>query len=147
MNPEETNDNEQTQAGPVAENPAPESATSAGAADTATNEQTEDVSEYRTFAILGYILPFLFFLPLLDDKTKNVPYVRFHANQQLILLVVILGLYVLHNVLFVMLMSLGYLVAQFINLAILALAIYGAYNAYLGNKKQLPFIGQFQILK
>lgn len=110
-------------------------------------QPTNDNSQYCTFAILGYILPFLFFLPLLDDKTKHVPYVRFHANQQLIPLVIVLALYVLHSILFLVLMSLGYLVAQFFNLTILALAIYGAYNAYLGKMKELPFVGKFRILK
>ena len=112
-----------------------------------TTETTASNSEYRTFAILGYILPILFFLPLLDDKTKNVPYVRFHANQQLTLLVVVIALYLLHNILFMMLMSLGYFVAQIANLAVLVLAIYGAYNAYLGNMKELPVIGKFRLLK
>lgn len=105
------------------------------------------VEQYRTFAILGYILPFLFFLPLLDDKTKNVPYVRFHANQQLVLLVVVVAASILHNFLFVMLMSLGYMVYQVLNLVILALAVFGAYNAYHDRMKPLPFVGQFQILK
>lgn len=110
-------------------------------------ESTDDNSQYQTYAILGYVIPFLFFLPLLDEKTKNVPYVRFHANQQLILLVVIFGVYILHSFLFSMLMMLGYYVAQILNLAILALAIMGIFNAYNGKMKELPFVGQFRLLK
>ncbi len=106
-----------------------------------------DVSEYRTFAILGYIIPFLFFLPLLDEKTKHVAYVRFHANQQLILLVLGFVVYVLHGILFGIFMMLGYYVIQLLNLALLALAIVGIYNAYHDQMKALPFVGQFQILK
>lgn len=108
---------------------------------------TAEHDAYRLHAILGYLIPILFFLPLLDEKTKNVPYVRFHANQQLVLLVVVVGLYMLHNILFMMLMSIGYLVAQIANLAVLALAIYGAYNAHLGNMKELPVIGKYRLLK
>ena len=63
----------------------------------ANDQPSEDNSEYRTFAVLGYVLPFLFFLPLLNDKTKAVPYVRFHANQQLILLIVVIALNFLSN--------------------------------------------------
>ncbi|MCA9354184.1 MAG: DUF4870 domain-containing protein [Candidatus Kaiserbacteria bacterium] len=117
-----------------------------------TQAQTEekvmsDVSEYRTFAILGYILPFLFFLPLLDDKTKNVPYVRFHANQQLILLIAGVAVTFVHSMFLVMLSDIGLFVYQLLGLALLALVIYGAYNAYQGQEKELPYIGHFRILK
>lgn len=111
------------------------------------SESSKDNAEYQTFAILGYILPFLFFLPLRDEKTKNVPYVRFHANQQLILLVLIVAVYVLSGFLSGVLMMLGYYLVQLLNLAILALVIIGAMNAYKGEMKELPFIGQFKILK
>lgn len=110
-------------------------------------DNAQDNSQYQTYAILGYILPFLFFLPLLDDKTKNVPYVRFHANQQLILLVLILAVYVLHSFLFSVLMMLGYYLAQLLNLVILALIVVGAFNAYNGKMKELPVVGKFRILK
>lgn len=108
---------------------------------------TGDMTEYRTFAILGYIIPFLFFLPLLEEKTKNVPYVRFHANQQLILLVIAFGVYVVHNVLYITVMFSYLMLAQLLNLGLLILAIIGIYNAYNGKMKELPFVGQFRILK
>ena len=115
-----------------------------------TKEEKElptDVAEARTFAILGYILPFLFFLPLINDSLKNVPYARFHANQQLILLIICLAAMFLHNILYMGLMGLGLLIIQVINLAILVLAIIGIINAYKGEMKELPFVGNFRILK
>ncbi|MEY3784338.1 MAG: hypothetical protein RLZZ230_660 [Candidatus Parcubacteria bacterium] len=117
----------------------PEVKTSGGA--------TSDVSEYRTFAILGYILPFLFFLPLLDEKTKNVPYVRFHANQQLILLILSVGIYLLSGPLFMVFFALGIFLMQLINVAVLVLAVLGAVRAYNGEMKELPLIGHFRLLK
>lgn len=143
----QTNNNEPTQPTETSNLEEVKNTAQTEEAETASQETADGVSEYRTFAILGYVIPFLFFLPLLDDKTKNVPYVRFHANQQLILLVVIFGSYILHSFLFGMLMMLGYYVAQLLNLAIIALAIIGIFNAYHGKMKGLPLIGQFQILK
>jgi len=106
-----------------------------------------DVSENKAFAILGYILPFLFFLPLLNEKTKNVPFARFHANQQLILLIVIFVVYFLQSTLYMMFMSLGIFLIQVLNMVILVMAVIGIWNAYKGEMKELPFIGHFKILK
>lgn len=103
-----------------------------------------NVSEYRTFAILGYILPFLFFLPLLGEKTKNVPYVRFHANQQLVFLVVVVAEGILEDFLP---LSFYYSFSQIFGIVLIAYSIIGIINAYKGEAKELPFIGWFKILK
>lgn len=142
MEPQTSNDNKV--------NPAEASAPATPVAEEKKGEATEPqkgIPEYRTFAVLGYILPFLFFLPLIDDKTKNVPYVRFHANQQLILLITFFAVYVLSGFLISLLTVLGYYAMQILNFALLALAIIGAINAYKGETKELPFVGQFRILK
>lgn len=148
MDPQATNTNNSAAAEPSVEAQPSTSrhAEQTGARPEPDSPDKTEFSRYQTFAILGYILPFLFFLPLLDEKTKHVPFVRFHANQQLILLVIILALYMLHNMLFMMLMLLGYYVSQLLNLVILGLAMYGAYNAYQGKMKELPLVGQFRIL-
>lgn len=147
----QTRDNESVQPTEVTEVPKTDetntSAESPADSGQSTDTVKEDMSQYQTFAILGYIIPFLFFLPLLDDKIKQVPYVRFHANQQMILLVVIFGSYILHSFLFGMMMILGYYVAQILNLAIIVLAIIGIFNAYKGQMKELPLIGRFRLLK
>lgn len=128
--------------------PSVETASQPEKAETKTNDQPDnDMSRYRTFAILGYILPFLFFLPLLEDKTKNVPYVRFHANQQLILLILAFGVYVVHNILYITVLFSYLMLAQLLNLGLLMLAIFGIYHAYNGKMKEFPLVGQFRILK
>jgi hypothetical protein len=47
----------------------------------------EDIEKNKALAIIGYILPILFFIPLLNDQSKNSPFAKFHANQQLVLLI------------------------------------------------------------
>lgn len=42
-----------------------------------------DTSNAKVFAIIGYVLPFLFFLPLVMDDLKQNPFSRYHANQSL----------------------------------------------------------------
>lgn len=108
---------------------------------------TDDAGDHKLYAILGYILPFLFFLPLLSESSKKNAFARFHANQQLILLIIVVGLYAIHNVLYIVLMSAGIFVIQLLNLAILALAIFGIVNAAQGRMKELPLVGKFNLLK
>ena len=49
-----------------------------------------DVEKNKALAIVGYIIPILFFIPLVTDA-KNSPYAKFHANQQLNLLLFWVG--------------------------------------------------------
>ncbi len=106
-----------------------------------------ETSTKLSFSVIGYILPFLFFLPLLDDKTKRDPAVRFHANQQLILLIVIGSVYLLHTTILVVLSTFGYFVIQLLSVSVIILIAIGAYNAQKGKMSELPFVGQFRILK
>ncbi|NCN12094.1 DUF4870 domain-containing protein [Candidatus Kaiserbacteria bacterium] len=100
-----------------------------------------------SFSVIGYILPFLFFLPLLDEKTKRDPMVKFHANQQLLLLILIGGVYLLHSTVLAVLSSFGYFVMQLLSVGIIILIAIGAYNAQRGKMNELPYVGQFRILK
>ncbi|MCA9361838.1 hypothetical protein KC906_00545 [Candidatus Kaiserbacteria bacterium] len=129
-------------------NPAPESMASQAAQPAQSGEvATDESGEYRNFAVLGYIFPFLFFLPLFDDESKKVPFVRFHANQQLILLIVVIAAYITRNLLIMALMTVGYYLSHIVIVAILALVVMGVNNAYRGELKQLPFVGHFKLLK
>ncbi|MFT5036505.1 MAG: putative membrane protein [Candidatus Azotimanducaceae bacterium] len=112
-----------------------------------TPQDAASVDKYKTYAILGYILPFLFFLPLMNESSKNNPYARFHANQHLILLVAAIAVFLLHSVLFSIFMFAGMFVMQTVNLAFLALAIIGIINASKGTMKGMPLIGGFTLLK
>jgi len=109
-----------------------------------TLEQNNDL---RTFGILGYIVPPLFFIPLLNDRFRDNDAVRFHANQQLLLLIGYFGIYIIHQFTYMIFMSLSFTLWQVANLALLVLAIIGAMNAYKGEQKELPLIGHFKILK
>ncbi len=107
---------------------------------------SDGVSEHKLFAIIGYILPFLFFIPLIQDNSKNNAFARLHANQQAIILVLWLGITILGNILFVII---GYGLYSLISIAQLVLfvfAILGIINAAQGEAKELPVIGKFNIV-
>lgn len=109
-------------------------------------EQKQD-SDIKVFAVLGYILPVMFFIPLLNDKMKEIPSVRFHANQQIILLIGYLCLMLLGNFMYLGFSAMLYSLIQLVNIGLLALGIYGAYNAYHDEMKPLPLIGHLKVLK
>lgn len=104
-----------------------------------------EVADHKLFAILGYILPFLFFVPMVQDSSKHNAFARFHADQQLSLLVVGIGIYVLGQMVY----SMAYMLFVFIpliNLGLLVLAIMGVIHAVNGEMKALPIIGGFKLL-
>lgn len=104
-----------------------------------------DINEHKLFAIIGYILPFLFFVPMVQESSKNNAFARYHANQQLTLLVLCLGLYVLMQIIY----SISYMLMMFIpllNLGLLVLAIMGIIHAAQGEMKELPLVGKFNFL-
>lgn len=108
-------------------------------------QSTDTISEHKLYAILGYVLPFLFFLPMVQDSSKNNAFARYHANQQLNLLGVCIALYVVGRVL----LSISYIlftIMPLLNLAVLVLAIMGIIHATQGQMKELPVIGKFNYL-
>ena len=106
----------------------------------------DGVSEYKLFAIIGYILPFLFFIPMLNESSKNNVYVRTHADQQLTLLVLLLGWTVvsqfLYMTMYTMMNSLGFV----FNIAMFVFMVIGIINAVKGEAKKLPGIGQISLI-
>lgn len=113
-----------------------------------TGTSTSGVSDHKLFAILGYILPFLFFLPLLNDKSKHNTFARFHANQQLILLVLGVGVHFLITpFLFMSLGYSGYMFSSLLNLALFVFVVLGVINAAQEEMKELPLVGGFKLLK
>lgn len=141
--PTEQTQGEVQQQAPAAQTGSAEQATQTNAPESSSNE----AGEHKLYAILGYVLPFLFFLPLLQESSKNDPFARFHANQQLILLIGWVGLYVVSNMLVMVLYMLGVFLLPLLNLAFLVLAILGIINAAQGQMKELPVIGKFRLLK
>ena len=68
------------------QNVAPQETPSAPMQAPVTN--ADSVGDNKLFAILGYILPFLFFIPMLNESSKHNAFARTHADQQLTLLVI-----------------------------------------------------------
>ena len=108
---------------------------------------TETGTDNKLYAVLGYIVPFLFFLPLLSASLKNDPFAKFHANQQLNLLLVCGAFVVIQNILYLILYFVAFALIPLIWLTLLVMAIIGIMNAVQGETKELPFIGKYRFLK
>lgn len=124
--------------------PAPEATSAAPAPET---EPAADNSNAKLFAIIGYIIPFLFFIPLVQDDLKTNKFSRFHANQQLILLIAWVSFWVLSNVFFMILYFIWFAIAPLMYLAFLVFAILGIINAAKMEMKALPLIGGITLIK
>ncbi len=106
---------------------------------------SDAIGEHKLFAILGYILPILFFVPMVQESSKNNVFARYHANQQLNLLGVCIGVYILGRVL----LSISYMLftlVPLLNLVLLVLVIMGIIHAAQGQMKELPVIGKYNFL-
>ncbi len=101
-----------------------------------------DVEQNKTMAIVGYILPILFFVPLLSEHKS--PFGMFHANQQLVLLLSAL----IVNLTGTLIPIIGwFIILPFGSLAVFVIAVLGLLGAAKGEVKPLPFIGGISILK
>lgn len=101
-----------------------------------------DVNDNKAMAIIGYIIPILFFIPLVTDA-KNSPFAKFHANQQLVLLIAAIAV----NVVGAIIPFIGwFLILPLGSIAIIVFAIIGVINAAKGEMKELPLIGGFKII-
>lgn len=103
-----------------------------------------DVEKNKLFAIIGYIFPILFFVPLVSDA-KNSPFAKFHANQQLnFLLFTVVG-YIASSILTFILI--GILLWFVVAIGSIVFMILGIINASKGEMKPLPVIGGWQLIK
>jgi uncharacterized membrane protein len=103
-----------------------------------------DVESNKALAIIGYIIPILFFVPLINESSKNSPFAKFHANQQLILLISAFAVQIVG----VIIPFLGWFIILPLGwLFILVCAVMGVIAAANGQMKKLPLIGGFTILK
>jgi uncharacterized membrane protein len=102
-----------------------------------------DAEKNKMMAIIGYIIPILFFIPLVTEA-KNSPFAKFHANQQLVLLI---G-WVLVNVVGGIIPFLGwFLILPLGTIFLIIVAIMGIINAAKGEMKKLPAVGGINIIK
>jgi uncharacterized membrane protein len=105
--------------------------------------KNDDVEKNKVMAIVGYILPVLFFVPLITEA-KNSPFAKFHANQQLVLLIAA----IIVNVVGGMIPLIGwFIILPLGSIALLVLAIMGLIGAAKGEMKKMPAIGGFEIIK
>lgn len=100
-----------------------------------------DAGQHKALAIIGYIIPLLFFIPLITDA-KNNAFAKFHANQQLNLLI----FWVAINVIAVI-PILGWLVYMIGIIAGFVFMIMGVINAVNNRMTPLPLIGKIQLIK
>lgn len=102
------------------------------------------VDQNKIFAIVGYIVPFLFFIPLVTDAKSNA-FAKFHANQQLnLLLFWVIGQLVSMALMIVLI---GVLLQPLVMIAGIVFMILGIINAANGKTKELPLIGKYQLIK
>lgn len=119
----------------------PEQQTPPGAAPVA---DQSDAEKNKALAIVGYIFPILFFLALVIEGSKNSPFAKFHANQQLVLLIT----WFVVQITGVIIPIIGWFLILPVGLIfILVCVIMGVINAANGQMKKLPLIGGFTILK
>ncbi|UKI44496.1 MAG: DUF4870 domain-containing protein [Porphyromonadaceae bacterium] len=112
----------------------------------------QDVEQNKVMAVLAYF-GILVFNPDFSEP-KNQKFARFHANQGLILLITGVAYSIFVQVVIKIVVFISYALAGIVGivlglawLLLLVLAIIGIINAVKGEFKQLPLIGQFQILK
>ncbi len=105
--------------------------------------QVADVSQHKALAIVGYIFPILFFLPLITDAKEN-EFARFHANQQLnLLLFWVIGQAAAS---FLTVILIGLLLIPLVTIAGFIFLILGVMNVVNNRMKPLPVIGKFRLL-
>ena len=98
----------------------------------------------KLWGVIGYIFPILFFVPLIMDDLKTNAYSKFHANQQLFLLLVAIVINIIGGVIPIV----GWFIILPIGWIILViLAIMGVINASKETTKPLPIIGGIHLIK
>jgi uncharacterized membrane protein len=103
-----------------------------------------DAEKNKAMAIIGYVIPLLFFIPLLSEESKKSPFAKFHANQQLVLLIAAIVV----NVVGTIIPFLGwFIILPLGSIFLIIIAILGIINAAKGEMKKLPVIGSFEIIK
>lgn len=112
-------------------------------AEEAPKASNSDAEKNKAMAIVGYIIPILFFIPLVSDA-KNSPFAKFHANQQLNLLLAVIAV----NVVGMFIPIIGwFIILPLGSILIFVLAILGIINGAKGEMKKLPIIGDFELIK
>ena len=107
------------------------------------NVDANDAEQNKVMGILAYI-GILWLVPLL--AAKGSPFARFHANQGLGLFICEVAIEIV-GVILCFIPYVGGLLCSLISLAPIPFIVLGIIAAAKGQKKELPIIGQFKILK
>ena len=97
-----------------------------------------DVMKYQLQAVIPYLFPVLFFLPVISDK--NSAFCRFHANQQLIWLIVWV-IFGIAATIIGFIPFIGGIIKFVVWLALLAASVLLAIGAWQGKALKIPFVG------
>ena len=106
----------------------------------------KDVSDNKVWAILSYC--FIVVIVAIIAK-KDSPYVKYNANQGLVVFLLMLASSILGTVLG-MIPFIGWLfsiIFWLVNIALTLLEVFGIVNSAMGKAKELPFLGKIKLLK
>jgi uncharacterized membrane protein len=106
--------------------------------------EASDVERNKAMAIVGYIIQFLFFIPLITEEGKKSPFAKFHANQQLNLLLFIVVGWTAASILTIVVI--GIFLMPIVAIGSLVFMIMGIISASKGEMKELPLIGGFKLI-
>lgn len=109
-----------------------------------TQPQSSGMDQEKMIAIIGYLVPILFFLPMVMGGAPSA-FAKFHANQQLNLLLFWVIGSVASTVLTVILI--GPLIGLAVGIAGLVFMVMGIISAANGEMKPLPLVGGFSLIK
>ena len=127
----------------INQNKTSEQNTNPAPAPTDSKPASSDAEANKVMAVIGYIFPFLFFIPLLNEASKNSPFARFHANQQLLLLIVAVIIDIVGPVIPVLGRA---IILPIGSVFISVLAIVGIVGAVKDKMNPLPIIGGYKII-
>lgn len=102
----------------------------------------EDIDANKGMSILAY---FLFFVPLITGGWKESPFLKFHTNQSIVLILLWVAVIVVSSITAFILI--GFVIGPLGILFLTILYIMGIINAAQGQAKPLPLVGKIQILK
>ncbi|MCL1848146.1 MAG: zinc ribbon domain-containing protein [Clostridiales bacterium] len=116
-------------------------------ADVTEEMDQADVEKNKAMGGLAYIL---FFLPLVTCPDSK--YARFHANQGLLLLILVIAANMASSLIrtvfrWGLLRSIASIATSILFLAVTAIAVIGLINGFTGKAKELPVIGKIRIIK
>jgi uncharacterized membrane protein len=119
----------------------------------AVTSEAADVEKNKIFAILSYLPPFLFLVPLLAARESK--FAMYHCNQGLVLTLAAIALGIANMILGMILLFIpfvGWFLMSVLHLAVfagtVALVVIGIINAANGVCKPLPVIGgRFTLVK